>query len=369
MSDRRCLEKVDELCRDIFGVPDVPFGGLVVLASGDLRQTLPVVKRGSRAAVIAATIVSSHLWPLLTKHRLSDNMRVLRLRRDGDDQLAQQLQVYADWLLSVGDGTSGKILRIPPTMLLPPRNRNLGGLIRYVFGDLTADGALLADRLMGRVIMTPLNKHAEEINHSVMKLLPTAGQICYSADSITDSPGFRDASVEFPIEWLNSLDIAGLPPHVLNLKIGAIVMLLRNMNRKQGLMNGTRLQITAIQPRVLRATLLTGAQRGTTVLLPRISLTPSDTNLPFDFTRRQFPVKIAWGITINKGQGQTYDVVGIFLPQPVFSHGQAYVAASRSGDPNKIAFLIEHDSLAEDEVKGEHTANVVYSEVFTRASR
>lgn len=175
--------------------------------------------------------------------------------------------------------------------------------------------------------------------------------------------------MEFPSEWLNSLDIPGLPPHVLNLKIGAIVMLLRNMNRRQGLMNGTRLQITAILPRVLQATILTGALRGTTVLLPRISLTPSDTNLPFDFTRRQFPVKIAWGVTINKGQGQTYDLVGIFLPQPVFAHGQAYVAASRSGDPNRIAFLIEHDSLAEGEVQGEHTANVVFSEIFTLARR
>lgn len=146
MSDRRCLEKVDDLCRDLIGVADVPFGGLVVLASGDLRQTLPVVKQGSRAAVVAATIVSSPLWPLLTKHRLSDNMRVRRLLIDGDEQRAQELQQYADWLLSVGDGTSGKILRIPPTMLLPPPSRNLPGLIRYVFGDLTADGALLPDR-------------------------------------------------------------------------------------------------------------------------------------------------------------------------------------------------------------------------------
>jgi ATP-dependent DNA helicase PIF1 len=59
------------------------------------------------------------------------------------------------------------------------------------------------------------------------------------------------------------------------------------------------------------------------VFIPtRITMIPSDSGLPFDFKRRQFPVKPAYAMTINKSQGQTLTFVGINLTRPVFSHGQ-----------------------------------------------
>ena len=67
-----------------------------------------------------------------------------------------------------------------------------------------------------------------------------------------------------------------------------------------------------------------------TVLIPRIKLAPSDINLPFVLERHQFPVRLAYSMTINKAQGQTFDKVGIYLLAPVFSHGQLYVALSRA---------------------------------------
>ena len=61
-----------------------------------------------------------------------------------------------------------------------------------------------------------------------------------------------------------------------------------------------------------------------------ISMTPTDTDFPFVLRRRQFPIRPALCITINKGQGQSMENVGMFLPslEAIFSHGQLYIDLS-----------------------------------------
>ena len=68
---------------------------------------------------------------------------------------------------------------------------------------------------------------------------------------------------------------------------------------------------------------------GLRTFIPRITLSPSDSSLPFTFKRCQFPVQPAFAMTINKSQGQTLNWVGLYLPAPVFAHGQLYVTYSR----------------------------------------
>lgn len=80
-----------------------------------------------------------------------------------------------------------------------------------------------------------------------------------------------------------------------------------------------------------------GPYAGTEVFIPRIPLIP--TGLAFDFKRLQFPIKLAFAMTINKSQGQTLKVVGVDLTEQPFSHGQLYVAFSRVGSPSNLHVL------------------------------
>ena len=62
--------------------------------------------------------------------------------------------------------------------------------------------------------------------------------------------------------------------------------------------------------------------------------------VPFKLCRRQFPIKISFSMTISKAQGQTLNPVAVYLPSPVFPHGQLYVAFSLSSTFDNIAFAV-----------------------------
>jgi len=87
---------------------------------------------------------------------------------------------------------------------------------------------------------------------------------------------------------------------------------------------------------------------------------------PFTLRRHQFPVRPAFGMTINKAQGQTLKMVDIFLPKPVFTHGQLYVAMSRIGWPEGVKLLVTDgwEDAHENAHADVYTRNVIYTEVL-----
>ena len=113
-------------------------------------------------------------------------------------------------------------------------------------------------------------------------------------------------------------------------------MLLRNLQPKQGLCNGTHLifQSLSTNGRVLMCSYkYNGITKETAI--PRIVLKPKTNEFPFDWSRRQFPLRVAFACTINKSQGQTMKRIGLWLPSPVFGHGQFNVASVKSWRPSK----------------------------------
>jgi len=64
----------------------------------------------------------------------------------------------------------------------------------------------------------------------------------------------------------------------------------------------------------------------------------------FKMRRRQFPVRVAFAMTMNKSQGQSLKKVGMDLRNPVFSHGQLYVALSRGTNKSGVKALLPEGS-------------------------
>jgi ATP-dependent exoDNAse (exonuclease V) alpha subunit len=118
--------------------------------------------------------------------------------------------------------------------------------------------------------------------------------------------------------------------------------------------------------RVLEVKLIGGEHDGQVALIPRITLSPTEgqTGFAFVLKRRQFPVRLAFALTINKSQGQSVKHVGIDLRVPVFSHGQLYVALSRATNSQNIRVL-----LPQEEWENHRTQNVVYPEVLVDTVR
>ena len=165
---------------------------------------------------------------------------------------------------------------------------------------------------------------------------------------------------------MNLLEADGLPPHVLKLKIGALIMLLQNICPKQGPCNGTSLTGRTTIPHVIEALVATGFYISNVVYIPRIKLFSGNEPItfPLSFSRILFLVSHAFAMTINKSQGQTMmERVDLYLPKHVFSHGQLYVALSRVRSSAAIRFMIDDtDSSMNNSLTKTYTKNVVYHE-------
>jgi hypothetical protein len=345
-----------------------PFGGALMLLGGDFAQIPPVMIGGQASDQVGMTIRNSDSWKFFTTYTLKTNMRLT------DKNDIQHIQ----WLLGVANGTNSpnSVIIIPPHL-----NCLTDSIEDFIYPpdfDFTDE-----DSLFERSILCPKNDATLQMNEKILKLLPGKTFTYESVDSIStpdneSSPSSSSSSLKppssssstldqetnnliYPTEWLWEQTPSGLPPHILNLKEGAIVMLLRNLHVRNGLCNGTRMIVKKCRENYITCKLICGPRKGELVNLTRQDITSdAESELPIALKRRQFPIRLAYSMTINKSQGQSLKRVGVLLKTPCFTHGMFYVAVSRSRSKEGLK-ICAYDEYGQ---RTNQTANIVIPEIL-----
>lgn len=290
---------------------------------------------------------------------------------------AEELE-FAKWLKQLGENTLQPPRGLPHGYVALDSNwmvDSLDDLIFSIFGNDPSDSGA------SKAIVAWTNKDVDAINHAILDKMGGATLECPSEDSIVDDlftptnsavrmPQMPDPATLNPTtEWLcgqvtlddlNRLRPPGTPPHLLKLRPGAILMILRNLDVERGLCNGTRVRLMNATRQVhclalincssyshhcfqlLTCHVVSGPCTGTTVYIPRIDMIFAATNT-LKMRRIQFPVRLAWCGTVEKMQGQTLDAVGVYMPRHNFIHAKLYVALSRVRSPENIRMYIIPD--------------------------
>ena len=346
MAHKDMLMCLDRLLRDLMQLDDVPFGGKCLVLGGDFRQCLPVIPHGTSAQQASACLKACRLW-----HHVEQLSLINNIRAAGDPD-------FAPWLLRVGDGLDGVTVDLDHHGIHLQYSQE--ELIDATFG--TEINALTLEHLRKTVILAPTNRTTLELNDLMLNRVPGDSIHRFSIDTPVENDEHQDM---LPVELLHDLNPPGMPPHDLHLKKDGVYMLLRNMNIKLGLCNGSRFVLLdcsspfLLKCQLIPVTPLAPGEEATIFFLPRINSSPTE-QYPFQFQRKQFPILPAFAMTINKSQGGTFDMVGIDLSVPIFSHGQLYVALSRVRSFSALQILLPQGAIS--------TRNHVYREILTGAA-
>ena len=355
----RSLQEICNVKRD--------FGGKFVIFGGDFRQILPVVPRGSPANIVLSCIISNPILSPVSRFTLSKNMRA--------DPKAKEFSTY---LLQIGEGelprfseTNLWIVSLREDIIIPyndTKDNELRLIYRIFSAKLTVTNV---EAYAKHVILCPTNLTVIDINNRIISEILEGDMHNYFSVDQQDTDGDEDA-LDIPIESIHILLPSGYPPHELKLKINTIVIVLRNLSTHEGIVNGTRAIVTDLLKNVIQLRILTGQNHDKHIFLPRFTFIHEslEDGISLRFKRRQFPIRPAFAMTINKCQGQTFKQVGIYFDQRIFNHGQLYVAFSRVPNFSSLHVLIRPINNIQGYIsnlggkKAHCTYNVVYKEVL-----
>ena len=305
MQHRYCFVAVSRILNDLCNVSDEAciFGNIAILLEGDYTQIALDVRRGNRATTVRASLISSEVWQYFHILHLTFNMRV----QPGQDNVE-----FAHWLeyMSYDNSMYGNLL-IPEYIRI---YTVLQDLMDFVYPPATITTACTdLATFQHRCILAFHDDTINALNVMILQQLPDDIRIFHTVDTSDINEANPDFA-QLPAEYMQSHTSGGLPPSRLVLKVGASVMLLHNLDPTEGFCNGTRVIVTPLGLRCIELHILGGNFHGQCKLIPRILLSIAEGELPFVLTRKQFPIKLCFAMTVNKSQGQTLGIVGLDLP-------------------------------------------------------
>jgi ATP-dependent exoDNAse (exonuclease V) alpha subunit len=280
---------IDQCLRVNRGRPREPFGGVRLALFGDLHQLPPVIDEADVAAHLETQFGGPFFFSLGAL-REGAGTALIELR----EVFRQKDAALRDVLNRIREGDAGaEDLRVLNERVQPIRTLSEGEAY---------------------VILTPTNAAASRINAAYLAALPGQART-YKA---TTTGEFSRAAQPTEDELL--------------LKPGAKVMLLRN-DAERRWVNGTVARISRLEGE--RVFIVIGKEEHEIeqaswetrrYAYDRVAEKIVETVAG---TFRQFPLRLAWALTIHKSQGLTLDKVYLDLGRGTFAHGQAYVALSR----------------------------------------
>ena len=198
-----------------------------------------------------------------------------------------KLEIFDSWTVTIGDGSvdtleGTDLIQIPEDMFmeikgssqpaLASQESSMKQLAQHVYPGLDKNCKKLG-WMDGRAILAPTNKQVDDINNLITDSFPGMPLVLTSSDDVVNADDLQ----RYNTEYLNTLTPSGLPEHRLFLKPGMPLMLMRNLNPKMGLCNGTRLIFDKVHANYLLECLIArGEFSNRKVLIPKISLKPKD---------------------------------------------------------------------------------------------
>ena len=197
-------------------------------------------------------------------------------------------------------------------------------LRRFVHPDLETCTAREAARF---AIVAVHNAVVDEHNAACLDRLP--GEVITLQATHQLPAETREFEAFLNEEHLQTVTKSGTPPASIDVKPGCLLICTRNILPQLGIQNGTLLELLNVLDNVIHVRTIPEDDDAEPVeaYIPRILFELQSGGLMF--MRRQFPIRLAYALTVNKVQGATKRRLGLDLRHGVFSHGQLYVALSR----------------------------------------
>jgi len=303
------MDAIDYSMRLNLGKMNLPFGGKRVILFGDMYQLPPVVEN-SLVSAFSEVYPSPYFFDAKVFNSISAvYFELTSIYRQKDPSFIQLLNKIRNGILGVED---------------------LAVLNQRVTSVMIEDSN-------NPVVLTSTNAIADRINEDKLEALKSE-EYYYEAEI---SGSFRHDK-KYPVEF------------DLKLKEGAQVMLVRNDPAGRWV-NGTMGKIKRLLDQAIEVTIGSSTYKVKEVVWEEIDYTydPSTKRIETEVTGtfKQYPLKLAWAITIHKSQGKTFDNMVLTLGNGAFAHGQVYVALSRCRTLEGISLIgsIRHEDLIFDE--------------------